>query len=294
MFQSLNILSHAGTSCTPNPKHAALPSWVPDWSVPWDVSVIDTPRPNYGYRAAGNIAPNPHVSMEANSLLGLTGKLGDAVSDVTEPPPSFDHLFGAQRSHLFNTDDLQFKIYRWARSLEALRLKCEGQSSPSATIEALWRTLCANKAGPMPFGGVWQDLRLTSLDGPSLLAPQEYAKSYEAWCAMNMADPHDVAANHSVDLFIRRENLKQWQAAMLRSAKNRRFGITMSGRMLLGPRDVVPGDVVCVLHGGDVPFVLRPRGGNRYSLVGECYVHGLMDGEAMKDHKLEVQEFVIE
>jgi heterokaryon incompatibility protein (HET) len=294
MFGSLNILSHAGTSCSPNPSHASLPSWVPDWSVPWDVSVIDTPLPDHRYRAAGNTAPDPQVSMESKNLLGLIGKLVDAVSDVTEPPPSFDHLFGAQKSHLFNVDDLQFDIYRWARSLEALRLKCERHSSLSATTEALWRTLCANKAGLMPFGGVWQDLRQVSLDEHSLIAPREYAKSFEAWCAMNMADPHDVAAIHSVELFLLRENLNQWQAAMLRSAKNRRFGITMSGHMFLGPRDVVPGDLVCVLHGGDVPFVLRSRGGNRYCLVGECYAHGLMDGEAMKDDKLAIQEFVIE
>jgi hypothetical protein len=64
--------------------------------------------------------------------------------------------------------------------------------------------------------------------------------------------------------------------------------------MVLGPRDVVPGDVVCVLHGGIVPFILRPRGGNTHSLVGECYVHVLMDREVMKDDKLPSQEFVIE
>lgn len=40
------------------------------------------------------------------------------------------------------------------------------------------------------------------------------------------------------------------------------------------------GDVVCVLFGNKVPFCLRPMG-RRYLLVGECYVHGLMKGEAM-------------
>jgi hypothetical protein len=294
MFQSLNILSHAGTSCTPNPKHASLPSWVADWSVPWDVNVIDTPLPDHQYRAAGDTKPDPHVSMEAKHLLGLTGKLVDAVTDVAEPTPSFHHLFGAQRTDLFNVDDLQFSIYRWARSLEALRLKCEQQSSRIASSEVLWRTLCANKAGSLLFGGIWQDLRLVPSDEQGLFAPQEYSKSFEAWCARNMTDPHEVAAMHPVELFRLAENLKPWQAAMVRATKNRRFGITRTGYMCLAPRDVMPGDVVCVLHGGDVPFALRPHDGNRYGLVGECYVQGLMNGEAMKDDQIAIQRFIIE
>ena len=42
-----------------------------------------------------------------------------------------------------------------------------------------------------------------------------------------------------------------------------------------------PGDIICVLFGGKMPFCLRPWG-DCYLLVGECYVHGLMNGEAMK------------
>lgn len=41
-----------------------------------------------------------------------------------------------------------------------------------------------------------------------------------------------------------------------------------------------PGDLIMVLCGGQVPIVLRPCGGNEYSFVCECYVHGFMDGEA--------------
>jgi hypothetical protein len=39
------------------------------------------------------------------------------------------------------------------------------------------------------------------------------------------------------------------------------------------------GDVVCVLF-GEVLFILRPVGG-AYRLIGECYVHGFMQSEAM-------------
>ena len=43
-----------------------------------------------------------------------------------------------------------------------------------------------------------------------------------------------------------------------------------------------PGDVIAVLFGGRVPFVLRPTSYNEYSFVGPCYVDQMMDGQAMK------------
>lgn len=44
-------------------------------------------------------------------------------------------------------------------------------------------------------------------------------------------------------------------------------------------------DMICILMGCSVPVLLRKRetGNNTYfELIGECYVHGIMDGQAMK------------
>jgi hypothetical protein len=38
-----------------------------------------------------------------------------------------------------------------------------------------------------------------------------------------------------------------------------------------------------VLFGAKTPMILRPDGDGRYLLVGECYLHGFMDGEAVGD-----------
>jgi hypothetical protein len=48
-----------------------------------------------------------------------------------------------------------------------------------------------------------------------------------------------------------------------------------------------PNDEIWILYGGNVPFMLRPHPENSekagsHVLVGDCYVHGIMDGEAMK------------
>jgi hypothetical protein len=65
------------------------------------------------------------------------------------------------------------------------------------------------------------------------------------------------------------------------SSRQRRFFRTAKGYYGIGPLIVKDGDFVCVLLGGRTPFILRPVGDD-YNLVGECYVHGFMHGEAIE------------
>ena len=73
----------------------------------------------------------------------------------------------------------------------------------------------------------------------------------------------------------------------------RRHANLDTGYRVLGPRSCEAGDLVCILHGCSVPVVLRPHHYSHdfpdvltlanpinYTFVGECYVHGMMDGEA--------------
>jgi hypothetical protein len=59
-----------------------------------------------------------------------------------------------------------------------------------------------------------------------------------------------------------------------------------------GPEGLQVGDIVCVLYGGDVPFILRPDCQGHYTFIGECYVSGIMRGEAL-DMGLEEREFLL-
>jgi hypothetical protein len=64
---------------------------------------------------------------------------------------------------------------------------------------------------------------------------------------------------------------------------SRRFCVTAQGRLGVVPCNTRDGDIVAVLYGAQVPFIIRPKKSAKeiqYELVGECYIHGLMDGEA--------------
>jgi hypothetical protein len=87
-----------------------------------------------------------------------------------------------------------------------------------------------------------------------------------------------------------------FKAQISRLCFERSFFTTQSGRMGLCPRQTRPGDLVVVLYGGNVPYILRPLPGlisssgrvDRmpfFKFVGECYVHGIMDSEAIIEQK---------
>lgn len=72
----------------------------------------------------------------------------------------------------------------------------------------------------------------------------------------------------------------KWVECAACTAGLRTFATTVGGYYVLGPAVAEKGDVVCVLFGGRTPYILRPKG-DHYLFVGECYVHGMMDGEAI-------------
>lgn len=70
----------------------------------------------------------------------------------------------------------------------------------------------------------------------------------------------------------------------------KRMFVTDSGHLGSGHRGLELGDQVWILMGNDMPFVLRSNGSeaggpepDQYVLNGECYVHGIMDGEFLID-----------
>jgi hypothetical protein len=64
----------------------------------------------------------------------------------------------------------------------------------------------------------------------------------------------------------------------------RAMGKSSNGTICLLPGASQPGDSIALIRGGKVPFVLRPHGVN-WMLIGEAYVHGIMEGEAWEGHK---------
>ncbi|KAH7075909.1 heterokaryon incompatibility protein-domain-containing protein [Paraphoma chrysanthemicola] len=94
------------------------------------------------------------------------------------------------------------------------------------------------------------------------------------------------------DLFyetkIRRGLFKDLFESLIGMMENQTFFITKTGYIGIGPPQTRSGDKVWIFSGGNVPFVMRStdedkEGCPQLELVGDAYVHGVMDGEAMED-----------
>lgn len=75
----------------------------------------------------------------------------------------------------------------------------------------------------------------------------------------------------------------------------RNFSITTGGRLGQMPLGTERGDLVCILMGGEVPFVIRPThpGSNSYNMIGDCFLNGVMNGEMLVANEHATREIVL-
>ncbi|KUJ09479.1 uncharacterized protein LY89DRAFT_741186 [Mollisia scopiformis] len=94
----------------------------------------------------------------------------------------------------------------------------------------------------------------------------------------NLIAEYEAESSLVVD-FLRRVQSVIWNRKFLVCAKNDWVGLAPMAAQIY--------DVVCILYGCSVPVLLRPMPSpmnvEYWSVVGECYVHGIMDGEAVRE-----------
>ncbi|QDS69815.1 hypothetical protein FKW77_010499 [Venturia effusa] len=114
-----------------------------------------------------------------------------------------------------------------------------------------------------------------------------------------------------VEAYLDRVQSVIWGRRLIRTKENGWLGLAANK-----PRAVEPGDVVCILFGCSVPVILRKHEDKYdgkddgkhddkhegdgvsvwYELIGECYIHGMMNGDALRfrtDAKIKDVEFEI-
>jgi hypothetical protein len=158
-------------------------------------------------------------------------------------------------------------MLQWQKiALELPKTGCP-YSKQGGREEAYWRTLIADANNGHRAGS------------------QEY-EDFKLW--MGQSSPEYAESEESTAM-------KSFFSSIITALDGRTAFISSHGHMGLVPDYAEPGDLICVLFGGAAPLVLREEGDN-YILVGECYCHGIMDGEAMQDFEkgiLEARDFTL-
>ena len=92
------------------------------------------------------------------------------------------------------------------------------------------------------------------------------------------------------DAVAKHDKSKTFSGEMQKSCLARKLFGTKEGYIGVGDVTLQANDLVCVLFGGKVPFILRKRE-EHYRFVGECYLHGIMFGEALDEGQKSRQWF---
>lgn len=86
--------------------------------------------------------------------------------------------------------------------------------------------------------------------------------------------------------------LMEFVTTMKAVCSGRPYISTSMGSLGLGCPGIQPGDVICILYGTTVPYVLRPRPDGAMTFVGDAYVYGYMDNEALTSDRRGPDEMI--
>ena len=317
--KSLAFLSHCILSTCPSavPK-LPLPSWVPDWSTPgWAEPFRARIFPS---RAAGNTVPQVIEVNRAAGILRLKGRLLDKIRavDYTSQVPEMEFAFPEIEPANYPEEPnamiqkrevhMTARVYKeWANIFLMALTNPPAHEEGNVTFiwdsvkhENLWRTMMCNRT---------RDLRVPDKDvgaalGPVLKVALDFTKVYS-----NIAPSlGGSTAAHCVKALSRagmggpaREYMENrvWdkELIMMRGHRtwtfHRRFFVSSSGRFGWAVDGTKIGDEVVLFYGCDYPFVMRWDSQKQgWRILGDCYIHGLMNGEGIREG-FEEQEFVI-
>jgi len=256
-----------------------LPSWVPDWSWPLEISLqatgIDHMTLEPAYKASGSLLPRSPLfkRVGATTSVSVSGFIYDELLDI-----------GATWAEFFpfhqNTKSPPFVAAKkfLAELLRLSTLRGEVYQTLKERICGAARTATAEIG--YNESGRWARIGNSRYDtAASLLMLQVIDDTIE----MTLLGFELLALSWSVGV---RTTFDRLDAAKFcgeigAKALGRKPFVTKKGHLGLGLDHVESGDAVAVLSGCQVPFVLRKTVCGRYKIVGEAYIDGIMDGEAV-------------
>lgn len=245
-------------------RREGIPSWSPDWSKPQPIPMpVGDVAQGCTFAACGAFSYRPQT-VSSQSYLAVQGKVVDTIKSVVVQCAFENYYF---------MDDIKKYLYL-AYHVKQLRPLEDAYAAP-VTRERVLKAILVD--GGAPAGKTRQHERLT----PEFVA--DLLLCYDNWPRINSNDTSLVGLQKQKD------DLYELQQRALHAQK-KRVVYTEKGFIGLAPRDVRPGDVVCILHGSKAPVVLRPLNG-RWALVGPCWYENGMHGELVTWSEDEADSF---
>ena len=291
-------------------KIVNLPSWVPDFSSQQTVPLLQKRRP-MPYNASAGQSPSRSWFLK-DSILRLRAGCHDTVAEVgismsttgEEPPVSWSkfllktlefiddalrlcstldptYINGQSRIQALGTTMMAGRAFSRA---DILHLRCW----------LLWHLVEASESGIEGVTDMLESIvyrmavlnRSTLSEEDFLAVPQDLAH----YAIQDVAKPEQRSVELNATVEEITENCDMFSRKFSSVYPYRRLYTTSKGYIGFGPMSTQVGDEVWIICDARTPFVLHPQPENsnvpkavkQFQLVGETYLDGFMDGEALK------------
>lgn len=249
-----------------------IASWAPDWSAYMDTCIASTSLSmDAVYYAGGNIFDGMPVSRDGD--WGCLRVLGTTIGTINHLGPNC-RITPEQQ---YPSKQLVELYLSCMYLISALSVFAENLSRDPSDREGdinstMWRILIHDKA-------FFQGLTLVEERAP-------HSNAHIFKVMLGEEEPPEDLLPTEIDVIRRGRYSEQYMRAMESRGHFRRSFWSNRGYLVIASHFVEEGDILCVLGGAEVPFVLR-KVNSHYILMGEAYVDGIMDGEAMEGKKRE-------
>jgi hypothetical protein len=263
-----------------------LPTWVPNWSSGdlaesflWHVCGDFSEDHKSVYRASGESLYDITFDKEEKKL-EVDGWVIDEVNMTGPVLESENHLV---HNEWTKWAESVIKVQKTLGSWEAIACSSSTYPSGESNFDAYWQTL----QGGCVYGNydairasfyIWyrhnipfRILQIMRLDQVWVLKLGLLLQGLFFWIVCGILKFDGIARLLQVDPVT--TGFPQLATHM----SYRRMIKTDNGLFGLAGPLTVPGDTIVLCSGGKLPLVLRPNGED-WKLVGECYIHGIMDG----------------
>lgn len=277
VFDSIHHRSLRILSCASGPqkdKEEHIPSWVPDWRSLDNIHPFVRYSDRTQFCASGRMGPEAFYS-NSRDLLNVTGKIVDTIAQMG-PVSNFSKAIGLLELDENVVHDLE-ENFKWLQACEELALESY-EGAKAERQEQFWRTMACG------------------LTGEGFPIPSQYSKYFESYMKCLATAPerirkylHGPPESHKEFLSMDDVMPNFQRHALVEACLDhwplpRRFCVTEKGRLAFVPTTSQEGDIITILFGGEVPYVLRPLPGHGWcNVMGECYVDGIMFGEGLSD-----------
>lgn len=227
------------------------PSWVPDWSSRIAIHPLGLAGPSD--QNENNFCASGHGSDFNYHIDGYRLRLQASLNAVVTSVGKFWSVTAkANRSH---------NVCVWVREYEEFASQALGPDF--LENDALWQTPIAGMARSRD--------RTRRLQRPT----EEMRLAYQITSGLYHVVKDKKREHHEATI----EYIQTLEKAISR----REPVVFSNGRLGLAPRSTNAGDFLFLIQGLNTPAILREIAPGEYLFIGEAYVHGIMDGEAVEE-----------